>query len=214
MKTTAALVPVPVSSVRDGSARRPCWYAIRPVLRNAAGIRRAGVNAGASRGTESLQTPRWREPDSNHRSRSCERSLGYYRRGDAGPISCTGSLSKGRLTRRRWSAAGPLSTVVSFSVGPMVRTRFPPGESQQQTGGCNRGDAPQTVELAKVNVQKLAAGYRASKVIGRRIVNNDNETIGKIDDLLVSSGGKDPYGLRRRTHAARLPGTRGRGLVS
>jgi hypothetical protein len=51
--------------------------------------------------------------------------------------------------------------------------------------------APQTVELAKVNVQKLAAGYRASKVIGSSVANNDNETIGKIDDLLVSSDGKD-----------------------
>lgn len=29
--------------------------------------------------------------------------------------------------------------------------------------------APQTVELAKVNVQQLAAGYRASKVIGSSI---------------------------------------------
>jgi hypothetical protein len=55
--------------------------------------------------------------------------------------------------------------------------------------------APQTVELAKVNVQKLAAGYRASKVIGSSVTNNDNETIGKIDDLLVSSDGKDPYAV-------------------
>jgi hypothetical protein len=55
--------------------------------------------------------------------------------------------------------------------------------------------APQTVELAKVNVQKLAAGYRASKVIGGSVVNSDNETIGKIDDLLVSSDGKDPYAV-------------------
>ena len=52
-----------------------------------------------------------------------------------------------------------------------------------------------TVELAKVNVQKLAAGYRASKVIGSSVANNDNETIGKIDDLLVSSDGKDPYAV-------------------
>jgi hypothetical protein len=52
--------------------------------------------------------------------------------------------------------------------------------------------APQTVELAKVNVQKLAAGYRASKVIGTSVTNDANETIGKIDDLLVSSDGKDP----------------------
>jgi hypothetical protein len=55
--------------------------------------------------------------------------------------------------------------------------------------------APQTVELAKVNVQKLAAGYRASKVIGSSVTNDANETIGKVDDLLVSSDGKDPYAV-------------------
>ena len=55
--------------------------------------------------------------------------------------------------------------------------------------------APQTVQLAKVNVQKLAAGYRASKVIGSSVTNDANETIGKIDDLLVSSDGKDPYAV-------------------
>src|SRR6516164_8183347 len=51
-------------------------------------------------------------------------------KGDAGPISWMGSLSTGRLARRRWSAAGPLSTAVSFSAGPMVRIRFPPSVSQ------------------------------------------------------------------------------------
>jgi hypothetical protein len=55
--------------------------------------------------------------------------------------------------------------------------------------------APQTVELAKVNVEKLAAGYRASKVIGRSVVNDANETIGKIDDILVSSDGKEPFAV-------------------
>jgi hypothetical protein len=55
--------------------------------------------------------------------------------------------------------------------------------------------APQTVELAKVNVQKLAAGFRASKVIGTSVINEANETIGKIDDLLVSSDGKDPFAV-------------------
>jgi hypothetical protein len=55
--------------------------------------------------------------------------------------------------------------------------------------------APQTVELAKVNVQKLAAGYRASKVIGTSVVNDANESIGKIDDLLVSADGKEPFAV-------------------
>ena len=54
---------------------------------------------------------------------------------------------------------------------------------------------PQTVELAKVDVQKLAAGYRASKVIGSSVVNEENEVIGKVDDLLVSLDGKEPYAV-------------------
>jgi hypothetical protein len=52
---------------------------------------------------------------------------------------------------------------------------------------------PQTVEITKVDVQKLQAGYRASKVIGSSVINDANETIGKIDDLLVSPDGKDPF---------------------
>src|ERR1700681_3454133 len=44
----------------------------------------------------------------------------------------------------------------------------------------------QTVEMVKVDVQKLSSGYRASKIIGSNIINDANETIGKIDDLIVS----------------------------
>ena len=55
--------------------------------------------------------------------------------------------------------------------------------------------ATQTVELAKVDVQKLSAGYRASKVIGSSVLNDANEAIGKIDDLLVSTDGKAPYAV-------------------
>jgi len=45
---------------------------------------------------------------------------------------------------------------------------------------------PQTVELAKVDVHELSAGFRSSKVVDRSVVNDADETIGKIDDLLVS----------------------------
>ena len=54
---------------------------------------------------------------------------------------------------------------------------------------------PQTVEITKVDVQNVAAGYRASKVVGSSVVNEANETIGKIDDLLVTRDGKDPYAV-------------------
>ena len=54
---------------------------------------------------------------------------------------------------------------------------------------------PQPVEIAKVDVQTVAAGYRASKVIGSSVLNDANETIGKIDDLLVTRVGNEPYAV-------------------
>ena len=47
-------------------------------------------------------------------------------------------------------------------------------------------NAMQTIELVKVDVQKLSTGYRTSKVIGSNVMNDMGETIGKIDDLIVS----------------------------
>jgi hypothetical protein len=58
---------------------------------------------------------------------------------------------------------------------------------------ANAQGVPQSVEITKVDVQKVAAGYRASKVIGSSVANDANQTIGKIDDLLVTRDGKEPY---------------------
>ena len=59
----------------------------------------------------------------------------------------------------------------------------------------NAQGVQQTVPIAKVDVQTVAAGYRASKVIGSSVLNEANETIGKIDDLLVTRDGKEPYAV-------------------
>jgi hypothetical protein len=58
---------------------------------------------------------------------------------------------------------------------------------------ANAQGVPQSVEITKVDVQKVAAGYRASKVVGSSVINDANQTIGKIDDLLVTRDGKEPY---------------------
>jgi PRC-barrel domain len=63
------------------------------------------------------------------------------------------------------------------------------------TAHANAQGVPQTVDIAKVDVQKVAAGYRASKVIGSSVLNDANETIGRIDDLLVTRDGKEPYAV-------------------
>ena len=63
------------------------------------------------------------------------------------------------------------------------------------SGSALAQGAPQTVELTTVDVHTLAAGYRASKVIGSNVNNDAQETIGTIEDVLVSSDGKQPYAV-------------------
>ena len=63
------------------------------------------------------------------------------------------------------------------------------------SGGAAAQGQPQMVELVKLDVQKLAAGHRASKIIGNIVLNDGQETIGEIEDLLVSSDGKQPYAV-------------------
>lgn len=53
--------------------------------------------------------------------------------------------------------------------------------------------APQTVQLTKVDVVKVATGFRASKVIGASVVNEANDTVGKIDDIIIGQDGKSPF---------------------
>src|ERR1035437_1422871 len=55
--------------------------------------------------------------------------------------------------------------------------------------------APQTVTLMKVDPQSLATGYRTSKVVGATVVNEANETVGTIDDLIVTPTEKVPFAV-------------------
>jgi hypothetical protein len=52
---------------------------------------------------------------------------------------------------------------------------------------------PQTVQLTKVDVVKVATGFRASKVIGSAVVNDANDTVGRVDDVIIAEDGKTPY---------------------
>src|ERR1017187_2856837 len=55
--------------------------------------------------------------------------------------------------------------------------------------------APQTLSLMKVDPQSLATGYRTSKVVGSTVVNESNETVGTIDDLIVTPSEKVPFAV-------------------
>ena len=60
--------------------------------------------------------------------------------------------------------------------------------------GFSQG-APQTLSMMKVDPQSLATGYRTSKVVGSAVVNESNETVGTIDDLIVTPNEKVPYAV-------------------
>ena len=57
------------------------------------------------------------------------------------------------------------------------------------TGRSADGDADE------VHPQTLATGYRTSKVVGATVVNEVDETVGTIDDLIVTPGGQAPYAV-------------------
>ena len=46
----------------------------------------------------------------------------------------------------------------------------------------------QGVQLLKVDVAVVAMGYRVSKLTGHNVVNEKNESIGKIDDVVIAHG--------------------------
>jgi ribosomal 30S subunit maturation factor RimM len=49
---------------------------------------------------------------------------------------------------------------------------------------------PQTIAIASVDISGVSNGYRASKLIGTAVRNDNKEAIGKVDDLLVSRSDK------------------------
>lgn len=54
---------------------------------------------------------------------------------------------------------------------------------------------PQTVTLMKVDPASLATGYRTSKVVGSSVVNEANETVGSVDDLIVTPSDQVPFAV-------------------
>jgi ribosomal 30S subunit maturation factor RimM len=63
------------------------------------------------------------------------------------------------------------------------------------SGSAFSQGAQQTVTLMKVDPASLATGYRVSKVVGSTVFNEANETVGTIDDLIVTPSDTVPYAV-------------------
>jgi hypothetical protein len=62
-------------------------------------------------------------------------------------------------------------------------------------GGALAQGAPQTVAIMKVDPATVATGFRSSKIVGSSVVNEANETVGSVDDLIVTPNEKAPYAV-------------------
>ena len=62
-------------------------------------------------------------------------------------------------------------------------------------GGALAQGTPQTAALMKVDPATVATGYRVSKVVGSTVVNQANETVGTIDDLIVTPAEVVPFAV-------------------
>jgi hypothetical protein len=50
-----------------------------------------------------------------------------------------------------------------------------------------------TVAIERVDIAVVATGFRSSKLVGASVTNDARDTIGKVDDVIVSSDGKTPF---------------------
>jgi hypothetical protein len=60
--------------------------------------------------------------------------------------------------------------------------------------GFSQG-APRTLSMMKIDPRSPANGYRTSKILGSAVVNEANETVGTIDDLIVTPSETMPYAV-------------------
>jgi hypothetical protein len=86
-----------------------------------------------------------------------------------------------------------MKTALKFLTGATVATGLlvgPLGAAPASAQG-----KPQTVTLVKVDPASVSRGYRTSKVVGSTVVNEANQTVGTIDDLLVTPNEKVPFAV-------------------
>jgi hypothetical protein len=53
----------------------------------------------------------------------------------------------------------------------------------------------QPIPLERVDVQKMASGYRSSEIVGSPVVNDHGEKIGTIDDLIIEPNEMVPFAI-------------------
>jgi sporulation protein YlmC with PRC-barrel domain len=92
-------------------------------------------------------------------------------------------------------------TAIALALAAMT---FGPALAQTGTNSGSTERAPVAQEkrattdgatIVRVDVARVALGHRASKLVGATVVNSADESIGKIDDLVVNPQDKVTYAI-------------------
>lgn len=94
-----------------------------------------------------------------------------------------------------FSAASLAQTTTTPAPGatPPAATTPMPSAGTGATGSTT--GSTMTTAMPRVDATAVNKGYRTSKVVGASVVNSNNETIGKIDDLIVTPDDKVPFAV-------------------
>ena len=74
--------------------------------------------------------------------------------------------------------------------GAQTQAATPPGGNAARPAAAGATTGPLAVDSAAVR-----SGRRASKLIGSSVYNENNESIGEVDDILIPSGGSGPVAV-------------------
>lgn len=110
-------------------------------------------------------------------------------RSDSPNSQMPGSSNTQRSDSPNSQTPGSSNTQRSDSPG----TQMPGSPNAQRSATPNV--AAQPYGLRSVDSRMLGDGHRSSKFVGSTVVNEDNDTIGTVDDLIVMSNDKAPYAV-------------------
>lgn len=109
------------------------------------------------------------------------------------------------MNRKNFFAATALTVATVLGTAAVAQTSTPaPGTTtppaatpapSTSTAPATTGSTTATTALPRVDANTLGKGYRTSKVVGANVVNSSNETIGEIDDLIITPDGKEPFAV-------------------
>jgi sporulation protein YlmC with PRC-barrel domain len=87
------------------------------------------------------------------------------------------------------------TTTTPAPTTPPAATTPAPATGTGTTGATGTTGPTMTTAMPRVDASAVNKGFRTSKVVGASVVNSNNETIGKIDDLIVTPDEKVPFAI-------------------